>query len=270
MATSHRLRGSDVTGVVQLVGECRELWADAGAWQAHLLRGACRLTGTSVGSFTESRMSPDWTSTEILEELDLGWRDEAARSHRTRLFANHPDRVAFMPRVYQLAGRSKDEPDGVATALRQELRPDGEWYRSYMYNEYLRPAFLDGFVMSFAINRRTGNLVTLYVGQDVRDRSPNGRAKAVVSTLNSLVAPLVGVELASRAQRGLHGLSPRLRQVLQGLLDGDSEKQVAHRLGLTRPTVHEYVGVLYRHFDVSSRGELMAYFLRRRPAATRA
>jgi DNA-binding CsgD family transcriptional regulator len=51
------------------------------------------------------------------------------------------------------------------------------------------------------------------------------------------------------------------------LLAGDSEKQIAWRLGISGPTVHEYIGTLYRHFDVSGRAELMAYFLRRRPDA---
>ena len=58
-------------------------------------------------------------------------------------------------------------------------------------------------------------------------------------------------------------LSPRLRQTLQHLLAGDSEKQVAGKLGLSRHTVHIYVKSLYRHFEVNSRGELLAKCLRR-------
>ncbi|WP_168219080.1 response regulator transcription factor [Limnoglobus roseus] len=53
------------------------------------------------------------------------------------------------------------------------------------------------------------------------------------------------------------GLTPRLRDVLMALRSGDSEKQIALRLGLSRHTVHEYVGALYRRFGVSSRPELM-------------
>ena len=59
------------------------------------------------------------------------------------------------------------------------------------------------------------------------------------------------------------GLSRRLRQTLERLLLGDSEKQVASRLGLSTLTVHGYVKALYQHFGVSSRPELLAYFLRR-------
>ena len=75
----------------------------------------------------------------------------------------------------------------------------------------------------------------------------------------------MGGVLLREPDRALTGLPPRLRQVLGCLLEGDSEKQVAARLGLSRPTVHEYVTALYRLFDVSSRAELLARCLRLRP-----
>jgi DNA-binding CsgD family transcriptional regulator len=57
-------------------------------------------------------------------------------------------------------------------------------------------------------------------------------------------------------------LSPRVRQTLARLLAGDSEKQIARRLELSPHTVHVYVKALYRGFAVSSRGELLAKFVR--------
>ena len=45
------------------------------------------------------------------------------------------------------------------------------------------------------------------------------------------------------------------------LLEGDSEKQVAFKLGLSPHTVHEYVKNLYSELQVSSRGELLAQFV---------
>jgi DNA-binding NarL/FixJ family response regulator len=60
-------------------------------------------------------------------------------------------------------------------------------------------------------------------------------------------------------------LPPRLRQTLHCLLEGDSEKQVAARLGLSQATTHQYVTALYRRFGVHSRAELMAYAMRRLP-----
>jgi DNA-binding NarL/FixJ family response regulator len=63
---------------------------------------------------------------------------------------------------------------------------------------------------------------------------------------------------------GMNGgeLPPRLQQTLKSLLAGDSEKQVAKKLGLSRHTVHVYVKSLYKRFGVCSRGELLARWVR--------
>jgi DNA-binding CsgD family transcriptional regulator len=47
------------------------------------------------------------------------------------------------------------------------------------------------------------------------------------------------------------------------LLEGDSEKQHASRLGLSEATTHQYVTALYRHFGVQSRAQLMAHAIKR-------
>lgn len=53
-----------------------------------------------------------------------------------------------------------------------------------------------------------------------------------------------------------------MKQTLQRLLAGDSEKQIAAHLGLSPHTIHVYVKALYKRFDVASRGELLARFVR--------
>jgi DNA-binding CsgD family transcriptional regulator len=58
-------------------------------------------------------------------------------------------------------------------------------------------------------------------------------------------------------------LSPRLSQTLQLLLQGDSEKQVAMKLKLSRNTVHVYVKALYRRYEVGTRAELLARHFKR-------
>ena len=87
-------------------------------------------------------------------------------------------------------------------------------------------------------------------------RSSNGDA---VVSYQAGPAPLVlQLDVATDGQ-----LSPRLQQTLQSLLSGDSEKQVARKLGLSPHTVHVYVKKLYRRYGVSSRGELLAKWVAR-------
>jgi DNA-binding NarL/FixJ family response regulator len=59
------------------------------------------------------------------------------------------------------------------------------------------------------------------------------------------------------------GLSPRLRQMLDALMTGASEKQIADQLGISPHTAHQYVKAVFRRFGVTSRAELMAKALRR-------
>jgi DNA-binding NarL/FixJ family response regulator len=92
---------------------------------------------------------------------------------------------------------------------------------------------------------------------------------ALLKLLHDEVAPLVGVRLATEDHLSRDGLSRRLRETLTLLLEGQSEKQVASALNLGARTVHDYVTRLYEHFRVSSRAELLAYFIRRVPAPRR-
>ncbi len=52
-----------------------------------------------------------------------------------------------------------------------------------------------------------------------------------------------------------------MRQTLDRLLAGDSEKQIARKFELSQHTVHVYVKAIYRGFDVNSRSELLARFV---------
>ena len=56
-------------------------------------------------------------------------------------------------------------------------------------------------------------------------------------------------------------LSPTERQVLNGLLTGLTEKQLAASLGLKLATLHKYVTALYARFGAKSRPALMSLWL---------
>jgi DNA-binding CsgD family transcriptional regulator len=56
-------------------------------------------------------------------------------------------------------------------------------------------------------------------------------------------------------------MPPRLAQILELLLAGESPKAIARRVGLSLWTVREHVQRLYRRLGVSGRDELMARFV---------
>ena len=107
-------------------------------------------------------------------------------------------------------------------------------------------------------------------------RASSGNFRALVNIVNSAAADdtaerkrhlladlcrLLGKQPAS-ADRALsvplRKLPPRTRQVLDQLLQGKSEKEVAKSLGLSVHTVHVHVKTLYKRLGVSSRGELLS------------
>jgi DNA-binding CsgD family transcriptional regulator len=73
---------------------------------------------------------------------------------------------------------------------------------------------------------------------------------------------LLGTEFSGGVAPHVSGLSPRMRQTLELLVRGDSERQIALKLKISPHTVHVYVKQLYKRFNANSRGELLSRFIR--------
>jgi DNA-binding CsgD family transcriptional regulator len=85
----------------------------------------------------------------------------------------------------------------------------------------------------------------------------------VVSEIHSKLGWVydLGLQYERSGQVSAEVLQPRLVKLLEQLLPGYSEKQVAARLGYSPHTVHTYIKAIYKHFGVSSRSELLAKVL---------
>ena len=145
----------------------------------------------------------------------------------------------------------------VVVRSRDQLVPDRTWLRSVERNEDRMGLHQDETLLSqywygpprhlvFSMNRATG------------DRRFNGRERAFLRLFLHEVHALAGSALTFDEAGPFAGLTPRAREVLNALLEGDAEKQIAARFGVSRHTVHDYVKALYRRFGVNSRGELLA------------
>jgi len=62
---------------------------------------------------------------------------------------------------------------------------------------------------------------------------------------------------------GLPEISPREREVLRLLAGGESNRQIAARLGLSINTVERHVSNLYRKIDARGRADATAWAVRR-------
>ncbi len=88
--------------------------------------------------------------------------------------------------------------------------------------------------------------------------------EALVTLFHRELQNLSGRHTDENENQEIQELLPeRQRQILDRLLAGDGEKQIARKLGLSIHTVHSYIRRLYRRLNVSNRSQLFrAYYAR--------
>jgi DNA-binding CsgD family transcriptional regulator len=261
----------DVSAVIRLVREVCDLWDDPSAWRSHLLTGACQLIDGHVGIVLEDDRSaaPGYFGNLCVTSMvglpaAMGSLVQPAISQLDqRQYEDVSENV--MPGVGHLWERMRQQ--GWATEAGNQIADEESYHASPFYQNFRKGIDCDDFVVSIRyvdLPRRPGAILI----DRPHGATPFGpREVTLIKLLHDEIAPLVGVRLTTEEHLSRDGLSKRLRETLSLLLDGYSEKQVASELKLAVSTVHDYVAMLYQHFQVSSRAELLAYFIRRRPVA---
>jgi DNA-binding CsgD family transcriptional regulator len=156
-----------------------------------------------------------------------------------------------------------DVPGRVLTRTRSAIASDAMWYRSAAFNDYRKPAGVDHCLVSVCFVSQQDAIAAIVLARGLGERDFSPGEVRLLEFFHGELGRLIGRQLVSATEPRPEKLSPRLRQTLACLLEGDSEKQVAARLGLSPTTVHEYVTALYRRFGVHTRGELLAHVLKR-------
>ncbi|MEX2170216.1 MAG: helix-turn-helix transcriptional regulator [Pirellulales bacterium] len=260
MAQSERLRLSEVRAVFRLIGECRELGIDSNLWRRHMLTELLRLTGGQVAMGGPTGMHDNFASAQPLPVLDVGWdgpRERGIFRQYMRDWMHLSD-----PAITRFGSQLATLPAGVKslTRSRRQLADDRAWYASAAFCEYLRPSGVDDGLMSVVLVA-DGQAHAIALFRPPGERRFTARDRRLLHLFHTELAQHLATDLAPPGCDPVSRLSPRLREVLAGLLEGDSEQQVALRLGLTRDTTHQYVKAVYRHLAVNSRAELMARFV---------
>jgi DNA-binding CsgD family transcriptional regulator len=256
MRKSDLLRLQDVRDAYRLIGECRDLGHEPALWQMRMFAGLCRLVGADKASGGEGFWQRETRGIEPLSSFVVGHD----AGHR-KLFAAYLREIT--PQGDPILRALADLPGRVLTRTRTAVVPDATWYKSADFNYYRKPAGIDHCLASICEVSAHGAIavITLHRGVGDRDFSP-GEVR-LLEFFHEELGRLVGRQLVSATETNPDMLSPRLRHTLACLVQGDSEKQAAARLGLSPTTVHEYVTALYRRFGVRSRGELLAHVMRR-------
>lgn len=258
MGRSNALRLTNVRTVFQLLGDCRDAGRTLGGWYPVALAGLNRLSGSLVTTGGLIRWGAE--PVELFQNAwDVGWPTRRDRETWKEIMTG--PRLAYqVTPVRVLQVRSSH-----VFRSRPQLVPDREWLRSVERDDrrslgqddtvislyWLRP----GVFQLFSLNRAT------------EDGRMDIRRQRMVKLFHQEAIRLFGTSLAVDADP-LAALSPRFRDVLVALASGDSEKQVAAKLVLSRHTVHDYIAALYQRFDVHSRAELIAAYWRLHTGST--
>src|SRR2546422_581194 len=244
---------ADISAVIRLVREVCDRWDDPSAWREHLLPRACALMNANVGMMLTEHHGKMYHFGRLSVTSVVGLPE--------------PQRMLVQPAIGQMADRdyqdvSENFLPGLSrlyedfvrqkwvTVARSQMVDDQTYYAAPHYTDFRKRLDCDDYVVSI----RMVDLPRRPEGISI-DR-PHGaerfgpREVAILKLLHDEIAPLVGVRLATEEHLCRDGLSKRLRETLELLLEGLSEKQVARELDISIKTVHDYVGMLYKHFQV--------------------
>lgn len=253
MGKSDRLRLRDIVAACRLVGECRELGRDAQAWRLHMLEGLRLLTGAQVALHLHLRHRDE--DDEIAEPLDAGFLDAAQR----RLWGEYQRQRAHRDDPFHQQ-YFRDFTGAPRTRSLEMVVERGVWRRSRHYNDFVRACGLDDRITaSFGLDAAPAFVAQVVVLHRAAADGPFApRSVRLVQYFQRELRPHVSRSLTLAGIGAEYdALPPQLRRVLQCVLEGDGEKQVADRLGISRHTVNRHVQRLYGRFGVHSRGELM-------------
>lgn len=243
------VRGEQVRGLLRLAHEAREIGAGE-AQRQHLVHGIARIVGAEfVTILVDADFGPgrrgnvidhaaSYVDGSILQMFD------AYRRHGTSL---NPACRELMART---AGRARGDR---FTHARRELMRDADWYGSAFVGEYQRGSGLDDFVYSVEV-LGAGRVGAVTATRGLRGRPFDDEDVNLLDLFHEEYA-----RLARRARRPSGpSLTPRAREVLEHLLRGGSEKEIAAALSISRETVHGHVKAIYGAHGVSSRAALLA------------
>jgi DNA-binding CsgD family transcriptional regulator len=260
---------SDVSQVIRLVREVSDLWDDPRAWRERLLTGTCDLINGHAGIMLEDDNSAAPGYFGNLEVTSAVGFPPSMQAQVQPAISQMSQRRYEDVSENMMAGLNQlwisMQAQGWVTAAGNQLVNEATYHASPYYQTFRRLADCDDYVVSIRIVDIPQRPEAILIDRPHGAPSFGNREVALVKLLHDEVAPLIGLRLTTEDHLSRNGLSKRLRETLSLLVEGRSEKQVAMELGLAPRTVHDYVMRLYEHFQVSSRAELLAYFVRRTP-----
>ncbi len=260
MPKSNRLRSTDLHCIHRLSSDCRDLGDSSSLWRAHFASELAKLVDADLAltgefeTFTHRRRDIGNATWGFDHGFDVGGWVLAQE-----LLRKDPE-YAITFRSYAEKRLSNDG----AALTRSQLVSDEEWDQSTEWQMVYRTLGVDWPLYCFhSMSNTDDDAHGLILCRKSGRGDFNLREAAIVRETVRQVTAMLGQALSLFRDPCPTRLGPRARQVLKCLLEGDSDKQIATRLGISRFTVNQHMKRIFVHFGVNTRSELMARWVRR-------
>jgi DNA-binding CsgD family transcriptional regulator len=255
MGRGKQIRSQDLRELLDLAGELSEI-PHEDARLLHMLRGLGKLVDSRVLVWVRMNNAYVGSRRQTEKLICIGMEQSEQRKVEHFFQTGHP----ADPAENAFFARPNPGSSDFIVGRREQLVSDADWYASEHCNEIRKPLNVDHHVYTARRSERTGVAHSMGVHRDWNAKPFNAREQDVIHRFHIAVSWMYR-QPRSPLDVAMEGLSPRLQDVLRGLLAGMGEKQISARLNLSQHTVHDHVKRLYAHLGVSSRGELLSKFI---------
>lgn len=243
-----KIRAVDLKRVIQLSGEVAEISTPEKRIE-HFLLKTMQITGT-----------------DVLGMVAMTREDDHFRLGAGYVLGIDESQARIMNDWYLEGGAYRDDPfnrsiakKGLSTLRRQDLLSNSEWYTD-PHIEGLKSLSLDGVMASVRTLRE--QQITLVARRNWGETDYSEQEREVLDCIADCFKWFF-LDLEEHNYFGSPIKVPsRFERIMDGLMRGLSEKEIAEEVCLSSRTVHKYVQELFRYFGVNSRPKLMALWTR--------
>ena len=270
-AQSCHLAQPDTVALLHLMGTLGSLRSDPRAWRQEMLAGINRLLPASASAAFILREATSGRLPEVTTHFDVGFQSH----HQRQAFVHEINTAPLHDPLGKLALRRFVAGIGpTITLTRLDAIDDAGWNSDLHVLTHRRASGMDDCLISMHRAAQPGVAQVICAFRAAVSHGSEGgmgrkpaltrfgpREKLLIDTLHRGLDSLYSAEENAHRLNHASALSKRVQQTLEYLLAGDTERQVATRMSISVHTVHDYVKVVYAHFGVSSRRELMARWI---------
>jgi DNA-binding CsgD family transcriptional regulator len=251
------LSEQDIRAIVRLLGEVAAIATGHVDQKRYLLNGILKLVDGDVWVWAQGFAGNLDRPPAGIQMLDEGWRDPEQRIWFYRAISEEKHVHIGQARFAAIMSNNPR----LQTVLNGQLHNAQEFEASANYQLLYRHSGLSAYILSYYPVSTVGHFSGIGVHRFAGKPDFTERDRRIVHLIVSEIDWLHRAGVPESGAPSAVPLTQRQRQVLFFLLAGDSIKQVAAKLEISAHTVNDYVKLIHKYYNVSSRGELLSKFL---------